>query len=132
MIRAHVNAVTALLTPDASIRIYRATVPGSPVLPYAVLFAGPLGATATALDGLSTWRQFRFHINCVGSTDEQVFALAERVEARLLDVVPTVAGRKTGPITRTLETPQPIQRDDDVSPAVLYCTDVWELASVPD
>lgn len=131
MIRAHADAVLALLAADTSIRVYPAVVPGSPVLPYAVLFAGPPGATATALDGRSTWRQFRFHINTVGSTAQQVFALAERIEARLLDVVPVVAGRRTGPITRTLETPQPIQRDDDVSPPVLYCADMWEFVSVP-
>lgn len=131
MIRAHINAVMALIQADTSIRVYNAIVPGTPALPYAVLFAGPPGAIPTALDGLSTWRQFRFHINCVGGDAQQVFALVERIETRLLDVTPTVAGRSTGPITKTLETPQPVQRDDDVSPAVLYSTDIWEFSSVP-
>lgn len=131
MIRAHINAVMTLLAADTSIRVYRAIVPGSPVLPYAVLFAGAPGAAPGDYGFASTWREFRFHINTVGSTDEQVFALAERIEARLLDVRPTVAGRTTGPVTKTLETPQPLQRDDDVSPPVLYATEVWEYSSVP-
>lgn len=131
MIRAHVNAVVNLLAADTSIRIYRAVVPTSPTLPYTVMFAGSPGAMSSDYGFASTWREFRFHLNTVGSTDEQVFALAERIEARLLDAHPTVTGRSTGPVTKTLETPQPLQRDDDVSPPVLFSTEVWQFSSVP-
>lgn len=131
MLRAHVAAVTALLSGDPNVRVYRSIVPSGATLPYAVLFPGTGGAEATAIDHLSTLRRFPFQMTYVGSTDEQVLALAERVEARLLDVTPAVAGRSTGPIHKTLDEPPPIQRDDDVNPPVLYLPEFWRFISVP-
>ncbi len=131
MLRDHVNAVMALLAGDPNLRVYRAKVPDGATRPYAVLYAGTGGAETTALGMLSTLRRFPFHMTYVGDTDEQVLALAERIETRLLDVHPTVAGRTTGPIHKTLDEPPPIQRDDDVTPPVLFLPEFWRFISVP-
>lgn len=132
MIRAHYDAVENLLTAPPALRVGRSAPPDDPTFPYVVMFPAVPGAQATAMDFLSTFRLFRFSLNTAGITDEQVGAALERVEARLLDVVPVVAGRQTGPIHKALDQPPPWQRDTDVpgSP-VITAPDIWQFSSVP-
>lgn len=132
MIRAHINAVVALLEAAPVLRVGRAGPPIDTTLPYGVMFPAVPSAQSTSLGGASTFRVFRFYLNTSGITDEQIGAYLERVEARLLDVVPVVAGRMTGPIHKALDQPPSWQRDTDVPGSPLITApDIWQFASVP-
>ncbi len=129
MIRAHVDAVLSLLSTQPGVRAYDGEAPAGAVLPYAVVYADSGAADATSLGHASTWRTFRVWTVCVGSTQLQVRALEERVETALLDVTPTVTGRRVTPIRKGAT--QPVRRDDDVDPAVFEAADIWGFSSVP-
>ena len=129
MIEAHVSAVRNLVDAVPNVTIYDGTVPNDPAYPYVVLYADQGAAFANAYTEVSTFRTFRVQTTTVAANQPQARALAERVESALLDVRPTVTGRKCAPI-RT-ETAQPVRRADDVDPVVFYAVDIWALSSVP-
>lgn len=129
MIRAHIDAVVALLNASPNVVVHDGIVPNNAALPYVVVFADQGAADPTSLAYASDWRTFHLHTTCVGSTQLQVRALAERVDAALLDQRPTVAGRSVAPLRKALT--QPVRQDTDVDPPVLFAADVWVLSSVP-
>jgi hypothetical protein len=55
--------------------------------------------------------------------------VADRVRTPLLDVVPTVAGRRCWPIRR--EVGQPMKRDESTGALLQNKVDVYRLESVP-
>lgn len=126
MIRAHTAAVLSLID---NVTVFLSRAPGGTTPPYVVLHPDQGNASATSLGGDSDWRPWRFQTTCVGSTPEQTQWAAERVEGNLLDVTPTVTGRKCSPIRK--ETSIPIDRDEDVQPPVFIARDTWVHSSIP-
>ena len=129
MIDAHISAVRNLVDAVPNVTIYDGSVPNDPTYPYVVLYGDQGAAEPNAYTEASTLRRFRVQTTTTAVDQAQARALAERVETALLDVRPTVAGRKCGPIRK--ETSQLVRRDDDVDPAVFYAVDIWLLTTVP-
>lgn len=129
MIDAHVSAVRTLVDAVPNVTVYDGTVPNNPTYPYVVLYGDQGAALPNSFTEVSTFRSFRVQTTTVAINQPQARALAERVESALLDVRPTVTGRKCVPIRK--ETSQPVRRDDDVDPAAFYAVDIWVLSSVP-
>lgn len=129
MIRAHVKAVVDLIDAVPNVTVYDAVVPNMPTLPYAVVYGDSGSATQSNFRGQSGWRQWAMRVTSVGSTPEQARWCAERVETALLDIRPTVTGRKCSTVDKTLALP--VQRDDDVDPAVFYIPDEFQYLSTP-
>lgn len=126
MIRDHRKAVEALLS-GLSAHVSRA--PSGTPTPYVVLHPDQGNASATSYGGDSDWRPWRYVTVCVGTTTEQAQLWAEKVEARLLDVVPVVTGRTCGPIRK--ESTVPVDRDEDKQPPIFLARDVWAFSSLP-
>lgn len=126
MIRAHRAAIETLL---AGLTFHVSRAPSGTAVPYVVLHPDQGAATTTSYGGDSDWRPWTFQTTCVGSTTEQAEWMAEKVEARLLDVAPAVTGRTCSPIRKT--TTVPVDRDEDVQPPVFLARDVWAFASIP-
>lgn len=128
MIRAHLAAVKTKLE-LAGLIVYDGTVPPGATVPYVVLFPDQGQASSTRFDQVSDQRVFRVQTTSVASTVEQARWAAEKVHGALLDAVLTISGRATWPVRH--ETSRPIERDDDVTPPLMYAVDVWRLQSVP-
>lgn len=65
----------------------------------------------------------------VGGSARAARMVADRVEAALLDITPTVAGRKCYPIRFDSGTPP--QRDEETGASVFDQVDIYVLRSVP-
>jgi hypothetical protein len=129
VIRAHVNAVKALLSAVPNVTVYDAKVPDNATYPYVVVYADGGLASVNNLAAASSWRDWRFQTTSVGTTPDQARLIAEKAQAALLDATPTVTGRSCGRIQHDVS--RDIQRDDDVVPPVLYAVDRWRFSSVP-
>lgn len=133
-IQAHADAVLNLLRSDVLLTVYDGKVTGSAdhyalVYCFRQLPGGLIAPDKTALDGLTTTVDMRIYVHCVGVDAIAARAIQGRVEARLLDVTPTVAGRTCFPI-RWLEGQQ-IIRDEETLSSVFDAVDVYGLTSVP-
>lgn len=67
--------------------------------------------------------------HCVGENDTACLAVAGRVRAAWLDVIPTVAGRVCGPIRMVSLTPP--NQDNNLGTAVLDAIAIYEFESRP-
>lgn len=126
MIRAHATGVKALVT---GVTVYTSRAPDGATTPYVVLHPDQGRGEPTSLQGDSDWRPWRYYTTCVGSTPEQAQWAAEKVEAGLLDVRPTVTGRSCTPIRK--ESSVPVTRDEDAPTPVFMARDVWVFSSIP-
>lgn len=134
-IQDHADAVLGLLRADGLLTVYDAMVPATPTDHYVVVYTfrqRPDGLTAPdkiALTGASSAVDMRVYCHCVGRNAIAARAVQARVEALLLDVTPTVAGRACFPIR--LIDGQQTQRDEETGAAVFDNTDVYGWTSVP-
>jgi hypothetical protein len=69
------------------------------------------------------------YCHCVGSNAIAARAVASRVQAALLDVLPVISGRSCWPIRHTEN--QPATRDESTGVLVMDQVDVYRLSSVP-
>ena len=69
------------------------------------------------------------YCHCAGGNQIAARAVAQRVRAALLDVTPTVTGRKCWPIRR--EAGQLVDRDESTGLLVMDGVSVYRLESVP-
>lgn len=89
--------------------------------PYAVLYragTGPLNTGPVGdphADGAPL-----LQLTCVGATPEQADALADKLRPTLL-ARPTLTGQRVMQVS--LETSQPVRRDDSTAPPVFYAAD---------
>lgn len=130
MIRAHTAAILARLREDTvlSTVTFEGVVTERPQR-YCTVFTNSGYRTVERLAGPSATATFTYTIHSVGSDPQQAQAVAERVFAQLLDYVPTVAGRVSGRLRHAAS--QPVQLDTDVSPALYYCVDQFDLTTDP-
>lgn len=113
MIADHRAAVKTLLS-GLSMTLYDGgQVPMEPSFPYAVLFMDTGFEDSTKLCGDSDRADFRFQVTSVGLTDESAVVVADAARALLLDIRPTVTGRKCGRIRREISIP--VRPDKDVT-----------------
>jgi hypothetical protein len=133
-VQDHVTAGLALLTADTSLTVYDGKVTGT-ATNYVLVYTFrqlPDGLTAPdklSLTGASTLVDMRLYCHCVGSTAEASRWVQGRVEAALLDVTPTVAGRMCNPI-RWMDGQQS-SRDEETLTAVFDQVDVYGWWSLP-
>jgi hypothetical protein len=130
----HADAVLDLLRADAQLTVYDGQVTGTAdhyvlVYTFRQLPGGLIAPDKTSLTGDTTTVDMRFYCHCVGANAVAARAVQARVEARLLDVVPTVVGRECFPI-RWLDGQQH-NRDEETLALVVDTVDVYGLTSVP-
>lgn len=130
MIRAHKDAILTRLRQDSvlSTATFEGVVTDRPQR-YCTVFTNSGYRSVERLAGPSATATFTYTIHSVGSTPEQAQAVAERVFAQLLDFTPTVANRQCGRLRHAAS--QPVQKDSDVTPALYYCVDQFDLTSDP-
>lgn len=128
----HAAALLALLRADPFLTVYDGRVPASPALPYVVLYLG-WDAERSALAATTDQFNGRAQVTTVGANAEAVRIVAKRVADRLLDIVPTVAGRSCWPIT--FDFSQPPREDKDVHidgiGYPVYAVDGYRVSSNP-
>lgn len=131
----HYDAVMGLLrnpgglivVPDA-----QGFVP-SPLLPpyvrvYMALEDPPNGA-ADRIDGDSVTIVARFYCHCVGANEYAARVIASLVRQRLLNVVPTIAGRTCFKLRK--EVSVPADRNEQTGTAMFDRVDVYRLQTGP-
>lgn len=144
----HANAVFGLLRADTGpppLVVYPAesgqpgsadgTVPDGAEPPYVAVHIHrerPYEGNGAAGDGLNgaTQRVVLYaYCHCVGADEIGARAVAQRVEAALLDARPTVAGRTVHPIR--YDSGQPPRSDESTGTLVSELTDVYRLETLP-
>lgn len=107
-------------------------VPNGVVPPYALLYfydSDPELTDSRALTSRSERHVTWAVVHNVAESAEGALMVADRSRAALLDVKPTIAGRRCFPIRR--EDGQPPRRDETTGTAVFDKVDVYRLESVP-
>lgn len=125
-VRAHTSAVVALLT---EVDVYVSRAPADAALPYVVLHPTQGLGQGTSLAGDTDWWKWPFRTVGVASTAEQAQALAERLDDRLLDKRPGVAGYQTTRIRK--DASLGIEVNENVAPPLYQARDLWALDSIP-
>ncbi len=131
------GAIFALLNahPQLAGKVYDAHVPVDPttgkppVPPYVVLYAQTPHSTVNNLTGQSGATDASHQTTTIGLEADSVRVFQAYVKAALLDVVPTIAGRQAFPIRHDYS--NPVRRDDDIQPPVMYGVDGWQLYTAP-
>lgn len=138
MIAEHAAAFLALLDGDNTtppLVVFHGAVPkDTPVIapPYVVVYfadTDPEEPDSRALDGTPGRFVQRAYVHSVGENALAALAVADRVRARVLNVVPNIVGRSCFPIRR--EDGQPVLRDEGTGPPVMDKADVYRLESEP-
>jgi hypothetical protein len=97
--------------------------------PYVVAYIQVSYALGPTIDLLSSRAVVRATCHSVGANDIAARVVAGRVRAALLDVVPTIPGRKPYPIR--YDDGQPPRPDESTGPLVVDQVDVYRLESLP-
>jgi hypothetical protein len=130
----HANAVLNLLRADPLLTVYDGQVTGTAdhyvlVYTFRQLPTGDLAPDKIPLTGESTTVDMRFYCHCIAADAVASRAIQARVQAALLDVTPSVAGRACFPI-RWVEGTQSDRNEETLS-LVVDAVDVYSLVSVP-
>lgn len=128
MIRAHVDAVLALVDAVPNVTVYDGQVPNDPALPYVVIRTDTGRRERSALPASSDRLTVRIWATSVGETRASAQWVSEKVTTALLDVRPTVTGRTAFPITSVNSQPA---REDDVVKPLVFVLDEFELTTIP-
>lgn len=127
----HAVAILDRLRGDTSLTVYDGEAPEDPTesLPdvYVVVYFSGLPKVGDDLTMGSTERLVRIYTHSVGGDAESMRAVAGKVEARLLDFIPTVSGRVCWPIRH--ESSVPPQRNESTGLLVQSQADTWVLKS---
>lgn len=132
MIQDHANAILALLAPGGGPVVYDGKVPQGAAGQYLLVYfddGDPELAESRPLTGASQRHVTRAIVHGVGSTQASARAMQQYARTRLLDVVPSIAGRTCSPIRR--EDGQPIVRDETTSVSVFDAVSTYRVESVP-
>lgn len=134
-LNAHAFAMTNLLAAQLGpppLVWFDGAVPDGTSPPYVVVYfadADPEQPDSRALDGMPHRYVQRAYAHSVGGNAAAARAVAERVRAAWLNVVPSVAGRVCFPIRR--EDGGPPQRDESAGGLLMDKTDIYRLESEP-
>jgi hypothetical protein len=132
-IRLHVNAVLARLRQDPILAdcTFQGVVEATGERPqlFCAVFPDSGFREQARYTGGQIQETYSFTIHSVGITADQAQHVAELVYAQLLGVVLAIDGRKCWPIRSVVS--RPLQIDRDVTPAVHYSVDVFELTTQP-
>lgn len=131
----HATAVIDLLRAQPDLTVYpraeggTTTVPNGAAPPYVVVDF----YTSRDLDGrmsmASTHMLLRIYAQCIGANRIAANAVSDLVAAALLDVRPTIAGRRCYPIRQDVGSPA--RPDDSLGETVVTLTEVYRLESDP-
>lgn len=131
-VSAHIDAVMGLLRSKLGTGLpgYNAEAPKTAKPPYWVAYFDPghvdSSSVARENDALGLYIQIR----AVGEGPEQVMWAMDLIRPALLDNTLTVPGRDVWPVEQERQ-PLPLQRDDDVSPALFWSLAEFRLRSFP-
>lgn len=134
MIDEHAQAVLALLDADntaPALVVYDGSVPDGinpGPNPYVVCYFDP-GHPDLTFNGLSYRFELRIICHSVAGGAQSARIVADRVAVALLDVAPTVSGRKCWPIR--WESGAPPVRNERTGDLIMNEVDVFVLTSVP-
>lgn len=130
MIVAHRDAFVSLLTsaPNA-LTVFKGRSANDADPPFVVVDFSVVPSEPTSLSAETDWRKWRAVATYVGANEDAAQILTGLAEARLLDVLPVVSGRKTSPLR--IEVARPALPDEDVQPASFSAVVVWTFSSVP-
>lgn len=129
MLWEHTDAVLGLLRAVPNLTVYDGRVPDAPVTPYVVVYSSAGTAGRESLVPVSDALALPFQVTSVGKSTREALWAAERSRAALLDVVPTVSGRRLQPIAQ--DSSSPVRRDDSVDPPLLFVVDTYSTISRP-
>ena len=132
---AHATALVNLLDADnnpPALVVIAGKVPPGMLPPYVRVYVhveDPDDAESRPITGASQRVVARAICHCVGGDDIAARAVAQRVRAAYLDVVPTVAGRVCLPIRHEASNP-PVD-DESTGTLVVDQVDTYRLESLP-
>lgn len=109
-------------------RVGDGVAPADTTTPYAVLYRAGSGALDGPMSNQHADGSPLLQLTCVGSTAEQAEWLADKLRPTLL-ARPTVTGQRVMQVS--LETSQPVRRDDSSAPAVFYAVDQARFFTTP-
>jgi hypothetical protein len=130
-VRAIDNLVLEQLRGDpqlASVVFEGATVTGSPAR-YVVVWANGGSRASDRFEGSEGNLTKTYTVHSVGLTPEQAKWVQERVDARLRDFRPVLAGRNFQRVKHPVS--RPVAVDRDANPVVHYMVDQYDLFSTP-
>jgi hypothetical protein len=135
----HVEAVLALLRGNPNLTVFPAEdgepgsaqgmVPPDTQPPYVAVHFDGGPALGETIDMSSSRRVIYAYCHSAGETLTAALAVADQVEASLLDVKPVVAGRQPFPIR--WDSGNAGRPDESVTPAVWSKLDVYRLETIP-
>lgn len=108
--RAHLQAVRAMIEAAWSHPVYIGEVPAEATYPYVLLWSSPGRLTAAEVDGVMDDLSEPIGVTMVGATYEAALQVVPRVRAALMGKAPTVSGRYCHPL-RLEPDGQPVQVD---------------------
>lgn len=134
-VKEHADAVLALARgpgPGTAMTVLDGANPDNVPPPYVLVYFtdnDPEEPESRPLSGLPQRYVLRAICHLVGGNAAATRALGDKLRARLLNVVPVVAGRQCMPIRR--EESLPPERDESTGSLVMDRVDVYRLESEP-
>lgn len=129
MVKAHADALKALLAAVPHITVYDGQVPDNPALPYVVLWTQAPRRFSSSLKGDQSNGLAYFTTTTVALDTDGVRIVQQRVQDALTDARLIVTGYKPQRIQHTHS--QPITLDRDVTPRRLFAVDQWQFMTIP-
>ena len=127
--RAHTAGVVGALE-AGGLSVGVGIAPDPPTLPYVVLYPSGLSRLDGPMSDMHADARPVMQVTSVGSTVEQVEWARDKAAQALLAGTVTIAGRVLCAAVE-LETSQPVQRDDDVSPPLFFAADIYRFHTTP-
>jgi hypothetical protein len=135
LLQTHAAWVLATLRADTVLTVLHAKVPTGRALPYVVVHfrmrtpPGTEQPDKVALEAASDVLDTSVYCHSVGGTAEACLAVAGRVRATLLGVVPVIAGRVCFPVVH--DESVPIDPDETTGTDVYDLADVYRFTTLP-
>ena len=107
----------------------RAPANASPTLPFVAVYSlDAVDRSGPMSDGQADVTHVQ-QTTTVGKTQEQAQILLDDVRARMRDGTMTIPGREVSLIE--VEEGDGVERDDDESPPLFYCVDIYSIMTTP-
>ncbi|MEK6310290.1 MAG: hypothetical protein V4755_06245 [Curtobacterium sp.] len=133
MTRAETSAVVALLHTDPALVVHVMRAPDQAATPYVLVRPGVTTDSQERLTGDHAVRWPEWSVMAVGADHDECAWAVERIDAALRPrgrgAIPTVTGRRCGPIRRDVLHEMDI--DDDTSPPLTYQPAEYSFRSAP-
>lgn len=127
--REHADAILVLIrAAGVTAGLAEAASDASP--PYVVLHPDPGHGAGGAIGDPSAHFRLDFQLTAVGESAEQALWVSDRACSAVNRAVPAVSGRAPWPVWAD-ERPQPVRRDDTVTPPLFIAVTRWCLRTEP-